>query len=469
VDPTRALARLSRTAGTGQVEAKPCESIEAQVLLQAKNRARAAVLLAAVLFAMTAVRGEDSIAMDRQTCRDSGGAEAQLSYPSSVAIDLVGHVYVADAGHHTIRRIGADGVIVTLAGSVDKIGWSDGVGAAALFYSANGVATDPAGNLYVADTYNNAVRKITPGGVVTTLAGKAGMLGSEDGIGRAARFNNPIGLATDPAANVWVADSYNQTIRRITPSGSVSTVAGAAGMAGSTDGVGGAARFNYPTGVATDLAGNVYVVDSGNSTIRKISPAGVVSTLAGSAGKAGWAGGNAGVARFNHPTGLATDPAGNIYVADTYNDAIRKITPAGVVSTLAGMARRPGAADGIGSAARFDHPLGVGLDANGNVYVADAYNDTIRKISGAGQVTTIVASLGVTPCFSSKSVQKHDLAREEPRRKRRARNGRQCSGGAVDPPAVDLVRIESRHISESTRGVDCKPLRKEIPSWRYEG
>src|ERR1043166_3677051 len=224
-----------------------------------------------------------------------------------------------------------------------------------------------------------------------TLAGLAGSFGSTDGTGSAARFVYPYGLATDSAGNVYVADGYNHTIRKITPVGVVTTLAGLAGSVGSADGTGSAARFNFPTGVATDSAGNVYVADTSNYTLRKITPAGVVTTLAGLAGSLGSADGTGSAARFNNPYGVATDLAGNVYVADTFNSTIRKITPAGVVTTLAGPVGSFsfGSADGTSSAARFYLPSGVATGSAGNVYVADTSNHTIRK--GAVSVDTAFA------------------------------------------------------------------------------
>ena len=203
------------------------------------------------------------------------------------------------------------------------------------FNIPTGVAVDSAGNVYVADQGNHTIRKITPAGVVSTLAGLAGSAGSTDGTGSAARFFQPLGVAVDAAGNVYVADTNNQTIRKITPAGVVSTLAGLANSQGSTDGTGSAARFFAPTSVAVDAVGDVYVADDSNHTIRKITPAGVVSTLAGLAGSAGFADGTGSAARFNNPSGVTVDAAGNAYVADSDNSAIRKITPAGVVTTFA--------------------------------------------------------------------------------------------------------------------------------------
>src|SRR5439155_731061 len=203
----------------------------------------------------------------------------------------------------------------------------------------------------------------------TTLAGQAS-IGSADGTGSAARFNGPFGVATDSSGNVYVADTSNPTIRKITPASVVTTLAGLAGSIGSADGTGSAARFLYPYGVATDSSGNVYVVDYGNHTIRKITPAGVVITLAGLAGNTGSADGTGSAARFNDPYGVATDSSGNVYVADTPTLTVGIPIPAGVVTTLAGLAGTIGSADGTGSAAQFNGPSGVATDSSGNVYVA---------------------------------------------------------------------------------------------------
>jgi len=213
----------------------------------------------------------------------------------------------------------------------------------------------------------------------TTLAGMAGSSGSANGTGSAARFNTPYGVAVDSAGNVYVADNGNHTIRKVSAAGVVTTLAGLAGSGGSADGTGSAARFSLPNGVAVDSAGNVYVADFNNHTIRKVTPAGVVTTLAGRAGSFGSADGTGGAARFIFPTDVAVDSAGNVYVADTGNYAIRKVTAAGVVTTLAGNAGVSGSADGAGSVARFYRPSDVVVDNAGNLYVADSGNNTIRK------------------------------------------------------------------------------------------
>ena len=325
---------------------------------------------------------------------DGTGTAARFDYPTGVAVDSAGRVYVADWWNSTIRKITPAGAVTTLAGSAGVFGSADGIGSAAEFAGPAGVAVDSAGNVYVADTYNYTIRKITPAGAVTTIAGTAEQIGAANGTGNAARFNSPFGVAVDGASNVYVADTYNNTIRKITPAGAVTTLTGSAGEFGSGDGIGRGARFNDPIGVAVDSAGNVYVADSNNHTIRKVTSAGAAATLAGSAGQIGSDDGIGTAARFNDPIGLAVDSDGNVYVSDTYNYTIRKITPAGVVTTLAGSAGQYGSADGLGTAAQFDTPFGVAVDTVGNVYVADWGNSTIRKITPAGEVTTLAGSAG---------------------------------------------------------------------------
>ena len=324
---------------------------------------------------------------------DGTGSAAQFSYPAAVAVDGAGNVYVADSGNNTIRKITPGGVVTTLAGTPGTGGSADGTGSAAQFSIPNCIAVDGSGTLYVADTGNLTIRKITPGGEVTTLAGTAGVIGSDDGTGSAARFNTPQGVTVDGSGNVYVADSGNNTIRKITPGAVVTTLAGAVGSPGVADGTGSAAQFSYPYGVAADASGKVYVADRDNHTIRKITSGGVVTTVAGTASNHGSADGTGSTARFNGPRGVAVDGSGNVYVADTYNHAIRKIASGAVVTTCAGTAPY-GSTDGSGVNARFYNPGGVALDGSGNVYVADSYNHTIRKITSGGLVTTFAGTAG---------------------------------------------------------------------------
>ena len=265
---------------------------------------------------------------------------------------------------------------LTLAGSSGS--GVDGSGSAVRFYNPMGAAVDAAGNVYVADSQTHTIRKITSSGVVTTLAGLATEYGSADGLGGAARFSLPTGVAVDSSNNVYVADSGNHSIRKITPARVVTTIAGLAGVTGTADGVGRATRFNNPYALAVDSTSNLYVADSDNHTIRKITSAGVVSTPAGRVGFIGSADGSGTTARFNYPSGISVTSTGTVYIADEYNHTIRKLIGT-AVTTLAGVVANSGNADGTGADARFYYPEGMAIDAAGNLYVADYGNSTIRK------------------------------------------------------------------------------------------
>ena len=344
---------------------------------------------------------------------DGTGTAAHFNYPNGLAVDGAGNIYVADLRNATIRLVTSAGVVTTLAGAAGVTGTNDGTGSAARFNGPLGVAVDGATNLYVSDYGNDTIRKITQSGtnwVVSTLAGQPGVAGTNDGTGSNAQFSGPNELALDSATNLYVADSDNDTIRQVTPAGVVTTLAGKPGASGSANGTGGAARFNAPSGVTADGATNLYVADWGNSTIRKITPSGtnwIVTLLAGTAGASGSADGTNSVARFYTPNDIAVDGESNLYVAEYYNCTIRRVTPVGtnwVVSTLGGVADVAGTNDGTGSAARFYDPAGVVMDSEGTLYVADVKNDTIRKGYLALSIATapasqIVAS-GYSPTFS---------------------------------------------------------------------
>jgi len=315
------------------------------------------------------------------------GAAASFGAPISLASDILGNIYVADNLEYQIRKISPTEVVTTLAGSGIG-GILNGAGATAEFHSPSGVAADVSGNIYIADTYNNMIRKITPAGIVSTLAGYV-YTGYLDGSGTNARFYYPRGVAVDASGNIYVADTENNMIRKITPAGVVSTVAGQL-IPGSANGTGTAASFNGPQGIAIDVSGNLYIADSGNNQIRKISPAGEVTTLAGS-GATGNTNGSGSGASFNFPCGITVDASGNVYIADTFNNIIRKITPTGIVTTLAGSGVQ-GNANGSGTSASFYGPQGLALDPSGNLYVGDD-NDLVRKITGLSNVTAITQSV----------------------------------------------------------------------------
>jgi hypothetical protein len=295
--------------------------------------------------------------------------------------------------------------IMTIAGTAGTNGSADGTNA--LFYNPHGIAVDNNTNIYVADMYNHVIRKITPLGTtwdVSTIAGLAGSSGSADGLNQTARFSSPYGVAVDAAGNVYVADTGNSTIRQITRSGTnwvVSTLCGSAGNTGSVNGSGSAASFRYPTGLAADGAGNIFVADEGNSIIRKLTPTGstwTATTIAGLAGSFGSADGTNGAARFGEPYGVTVDQGGVVYVVDKYSDTIRKLTPAGanwVVTTIAGLVGIAGSSDGIGNGARFNSPTGIAAGRDGNLYVADQGNNTIRRVSPAGAYWMVFTIAGV--------------------------------------------------------------------------
>ncbi len=338
---------------------------------------------------------------------DDTGRAARFNYPAGVAVDAAGTVYVADQGSHTIRQVSPAGKVSTLAGEAGRYSYdslTNGPGPTARFNSPAGVAVDAAGAVYVADTGSHIIRKISPAGVVSLLAGSWGNSGTADGLGAAARFESPTGVAVDAAGTVYVADQGSHAIRKITPAGRVTTLAGAAGQHGFTDGPGKSARFYDPASIAVDAAGTLYVADMGNHRIREISPTGEVSTLAGIVplaeiraadgmdGARGSADGPTATARFDGPTGVAVDATGTVYVVDRGNNAIRRVSPAGEVSTLAGAPHTLGHRNGPGAVARFDGPIGIAIDAAGALYVGDTGNQLIRKITPDGKVRTLAGT-----------------------------------------------------------------------------
>lgn len=280
--------------------------------------------------------------------------------------------------------------VSTLAGTASSSGSTDGTGAAARFNIPIGLAAYNSGNIFVAELGNHLIRKITPEGEVTTFAGSAGVSGTADGTGSSARFNGPAGIAVDASGHVYVSDFYNHCIRKITPEGVVTTVAGSCGNAGFVDGTGTAARFRNVFGLTLDESGNLYVADRENHSIRKVTPAGVVTTLAGN-GTTGFADDTGTAAQFSSPTGVAVDKSGNVFVADQSNFRIRKITPAGVASTFAGNGTS-GVVDGEGSSAQFSTPTGIVIDKSGNLFTISRGGLRIRKVSSTGQVTTIAGN-----------------------------------------------------------------------------
>ncbi|MFI5136296.1 MAG: NHL repeat-containing protein [Sphingobacteriales bacterium] len=340
------------------------------------------ILLITLLFAIACGKKQQHLTVTTYAGTGLMGAangpadEASFSNLMGLAIDAKGFIYVADSRNNIIRKIGPNGMVTTLAGS-GAAGSADGKASAASFFFPAAVTADNSGNVYVADTHNSLIRKISADGLVSTIAGKwpAGVKPRNDGT---AVLDNPMGIAADAAGNIFVADWIHDQIRKITPDGKISTVAGN-GVPGAKDGPAASATFYLPEGLALDAAGNIYVSDTYNNMIRKISKDGIVTTLAGHL-KKGKADGKGVAASFSHPDGIAIDKNGNIYVADTGNHLIRKISPAGLVATFAGCGAR-GAMNGDAKAASFYRPMGVAADTGGNVYVADYQNNLVRKIS----------------------------------------------------------------------------------------
>ncbi|MFZ6748475.1 hypothetical protein [Undibacterium sp. Ren11W] len=364
--------------------------------------------------------------------------------PKGITSDVAGNLYVADSPNHTIRKITPKGVVTTIAGKAGNPGSADGLALDARFNFPTGIVIDAKGALYVTDSANYTVRKISSSGMVTTLAGTAGMLGWADGTGSVARFRRPIGITVNAQGDVYVTDAANYCVRKITPNGIVTTLAGRPGRSEYVDATGSKARFGYAKGVTVDANGILYVADGSNDAIRRITPDGVVTSLkltptADSTGSFS-------LTKISSPDGIAIDKNGNLYVSsmrvlnkidkdgvvtvlggqediayqDRYRDGpgatasfnaagnvtfdqagnlyltddqfIRKITAQGDVMTIAGQSEKTGKTDGVGAAARFNNPIGLARDKQGNLYVADRENGLVRKIDANGVVSTIAGT-----------------------------------------------------------------------------
>jgi sugar lactone lactonase YvrE len=351
-----------------------------------KNHAAQRLATALLCTVLAACGGNGGVTVDANRSElpapvVAGVSESDLNMPMGITRDADGNLYVVDSHNHTIRKVTANGAITTIAGTPGMSGSADGAGTAARFNDPSNIAIDGARNLYVTDTGNHIIRKITPAGVVSTLAGTAGSKGNADGIGAAAQFNQPWGIAADAAGNVYVADAENYLIRKIEPSGAVTTFAGTRGARGNADGTVASATFRGPRGIAFDGAGNLYVTDwygppapafaETSTIIRKIAPNGEVSTLAGNTGDFGVN------PVFRDTWAITVDAAGNVYVAA--RQSIRKITATGAVSTLA-------------DSAQFSVLQGATIDAAGNLYVADESRNIIGKVTQSGEVSIIAGN-----------------------------------------------------------------------------
>ena len=310
---------------------------------------------------------------------------ATLVSPCGLALDKDGNFLITDIDRMMVFKMTPQGALSVIAGLPGMVGSANGPSSRATFNFPTNVVVDKEGNLIVADAENSAVRKISPTGMVTNILDDQRRINLITANGSVtllpAPLDFPSGLAVDAAGNIFVADPVNNVVSKISSKGEVSTVAGKPGVDGAVDGKAAEVRFGLPRAVAVDPAGVLYVADEEYNTIRKVAADGSVTTLAGNPNLPEGAPGRDGTgigATFVSPRGLTLDAKGNIYVADTNGHTIRKITPGGIVSTLAGTAGVTGGADGHGSAAQFGGPAGLAVDGSGNVFVADSGNNTIR-------------------------------------------------------------------------------------------
>ena len=319
---------------------------------------------------------------------DGGPAtSAQLREPAALAVDAAGSLFIADAKNNRVRRVSPDGVITTAAGTgVEGFFGDGGQATSAQLKTPYGVAVDVAGNLYIADSGNQRVRRVSPAGVITTVAGTGvGGFSGDGGQATSAQLNAPTAVAVDAAGNVYVADAFNHRVRRVSPDGVITTVAGSGQKGFSGDGgQATSARLNTPFGVAVDRAGNLFIADAENHRVRRVSPDGVITTVAGT-GVAGFSGdgGQATSAQLNRPFGVAVDSAGNLYITDPLNHRVRRVSPAGVITTVAGSGQEGFSGDGgQATSARLAVPAAVAVDAAGNLLISDQANQRVRKVVG---------------------------------------------------------------------------------------
>ena len=327
-----------------------------------------------------------------------------LSNPQGMAVDRTGNLYIAETGNHLIRRVDPSGTISTIAGTRNFHPWRGGFSGdggpavAAELHYPQGVAVDGAGNLYIADQYNECIRRVDPWGIISTIAGPTGEGYSGDGgPAVAARLSWPRDVAVDGAGNLYIADRGNNCIRRVDPSGIITTIAGTCSGAGGYSGDNGpavAARLSLPSGVAVDGAGDLYIADTNNYRIRRVDARGIITTIAGT-GEYGYSGdkGPAPQAQLKDPDGVAVDSAGNLYIADRENHRIRRVDASGIITTIAGTGEDGYSGDnGPAVAARLDHPRDVAVDGAGNLYIADYLDHRIRRVDASGTITTIAGT-----------------------------------------------------------------------------
>ncbi len=340
---------------------------------------------------------------------DGGAATAaQIYLPYGLAVDASNNLYICDQQNERIRKVSASGIITTIAGNgTAAYGGDGGAATAAQFNDPAGVVVDASNNVYVADRVNNRIRKITPAGIISTFAGIGSAGYSGDGAAAtAAQVNDPWGIGIDPSGNIYIADRGNNSIRKVNTSGVISTVAGYGSYGYSGDGAAAtAAKMRYPTSVTADGSGNIFIADEFNNCIRKVDPSGIITTFVSTGTTSGGYSGDGGpatAAQVNFPRGVALDAAGNLYIDDLGNHRIRKVSTSGIISTVAGLGTAGFSGDGgAATAAQLNSPYGIALDASGDLFISDEVNHRVRKVTAC--VSPVVSAItgSSTICLGS--------------------------------------------------------------------
>jgi streptogramin lyase len=318
---------------------------------------------------------------------------AQLSSPTGVAVDAAGNLYIADANNNRVRKVSSAGIITTVAGNgTIGSGGDGGPATAAQLFSPTGVAVDAAGDLFIADSNNSRVREVSPSGTITTVAGNGTFgFGGDGGPATAAKLNSAAGVAVDAAGDLFIADTQNNRVRKVSPSGVITTVAGNGTFGpGGDGGPATAAPLAFPQAVAVDASGDLFIADTTNQRVREVSPSGIITTAAGNGfGSFSGDGGRATAAALNDPAGMAVDAAGDLFIADQSNNRVREVSSSGTITTVAGGGTGDG---GPATLAPVAFPPGVAVDAAGDLFIADQDNNRVREVSPSGIITTVAGN-----------------------------------------------------------------------------